>query len=110
MQYKFTERYEYVKTVEFQNSIGIQDIDKLSYFVEEDLTGIFISKEFRYSFDNTIWSNWNTLTQLNLTNVNINNNTNFYLHVKYTRAAINTGNIQNFYLFYESSTITPPLI
>lgn len=108
MQYQFNERYEYVKTIEFINSNPIQNIERIRYFKEQGVKGTFEKKEFRYSWDNATWTNWNTLTQKNLSSIKFRDRPKFYLHVKYTRKGVGTGNISRWYLFYDSDTPTPP--
>jgi len=108
MQYQFNERFEYVKTIEFLNSNPLVNVTRIRYYREEGVTGAFVKKEFRYSFDNATWTNWNTLSQANLANIQFRDNPSFYLQLKYTRVGIGSGNIQRFYVFYDSSTPTPP--
>jgi hypothetical protein len=109
MQYQFVERYEYVKSIEFINSNPLH-VDRIKYFKEEGISGIFEKKEFKYSFDKNTWSNWITLTQSNLTSIPFRNNNNFYLHTKYSRTGINSGNILKWYLFYDGRETTPSYI
>jgi hypothetical protein len=107
MQFQLS-RYEYVKSVEFKTDNPLQDVERIRYFKEFELTGNFVSKEFRYSWDNSTWTNWNTLTQQNLANIEFRDRPNFYLHIKYNRQGVGTANIQRWYLFYDSNTPTPP--
>ena len=109
MQYEFTERREYVKTIEFFNTNPLVNVEKITYFKEAEVTGTFVKKEFRYSFDNSTWTNWNTLSQPNLTAIQFRDNPNFYLQVRYNRQGITTGNIKKWYLIYQSKTPTPPV-
>jgi len=106
MQFQLT-RQEYVRTIEFRSE-AIQNVQRIRYFKEEGLTGTFTKKEFRYSWDNSTWTNWNTLTQANLSNIVFRDQPNFYLEVKYTRVGIGSGNILGFYIFYDSNTPAPP--
>jgi len=108
MQFQLS-RYEYVKTIEFKTDAALLNVEKIRYFKEFELTGNFISKEFRYSWDNAIWSNWNTLTQGNLSSIAFRDNANFWLHVKYTRNGVGSGNIERWYIFYDSTIPTPPV-
>jgi len=101
MQYQFTERFEYVKTIEFKNSNPLLNVQRIRYFKEEGVTGRFVKKEFRYSFDSAVWTNWNTLTQGNLSKIRFRDQEKFYLEIKYTRNGIGSGNIQRWYLFYD---------
>jgi hypothetical protein len=108
MQYQFTERYEFVKRIEFKNSSALQNVQSIRFFKEEEITGSFISKEFRYSFDNATWSNWETLTQNNLAAIQFRNQPNFWLQLNYNRTSVNSGNILRWYLYYDSIVPTPP--
>jgi hypothetical protein len=105
MQFQLT-RYEYVKTVEFKTDIPIQDVEIIRYFEEHGLSGEIIKKEYRYSWDGITWTNWNTLSQTNLASIQFRDQQDFYLHVKYHRKGIGSGNILGWYLYYDS--ITPP--
>lgn len=108
LQYQFTERNETVKIITFKNSIALNNVEKIQYFKEEGVSGTFEKKEFRYSFNNVNWTNWNTLSQTNLSNIPFNDEPNFYLELRYTRAGVGSANIQSFYLFYIGS-FTPPV-
>ena len=48
-------RKEHVTTIEFLNSSPLLNVNKIDFFQEINLTGNFLSKQFRYSFDNSIW-------------------------------------------------------
>lgn len=107
MQYQFTERSEYVKTIEFSNSLPLSNIQKIRFFKEEEISGNFSKKEFRYSYDNVTWSVWNTLSQQNIANIEFKNQPYFWIHIKYTRPSVTSANIQRWYLYYDSNTPTP---
>jgi len=108
MQYVFNDRRTYITTIEFRNSSPILNIERIRSFREEGIVGNFTKKEFRYSFDNNIWSPWKTLNQGNLTSIDFSDEQHFYLHVKYSRVKVIDGNIDTFYLTYDSKSITPP--
>jgi hypothetical protein len=107
MQYQFTERLEYIKTIEFFNTNPLH-IERIRYFQEEGVTGTLINREFSYSWDNVTWSNWNTLNLVNLTGISFRDRLNFYLRIKYTRSGIGSGNILRWYLIYDEIAPTPP--
>ena len=107
MQYQFNERYEQVKTITFKNSLPLH-VERIRYFKEQGVTGTFTKKEFRYSFDNVTWTNWNTLTQGNLSGIQFRDEPDFYLEVVYHRVGIATGNIERWYLYYDERSPTPP--
>jgi len=107
-QYNFTERVELLKTITFSNSLPLH-VKKILYFKEEEITGSFTKKEFRYSFDHAVWTNWNTLTQSNLVNIEFKDKPDFWLEVRYTRTGLGSGNILRWYLYYEEISNTPPV-
>jgi hypothetical protein len=107
MQYQFTERLEYIKTIEFFNTNPLH-IEKIRYFQEEGVTGTITKREFTYSWDNITWSNWNTLTLGNLTAISFRDRPDFYLKLRYTRSGISSGNILRWYLIYDELAPTPP--
>jgi len=107
MQYQFTERLEYIKTIEFFNTNPLH-IERIRYFQEEGVIGTIVSREFSYSWDKSVWSNWNTLSLANLTNISFRDRLNFYLKIRYTRAGIGSGNILRWYLIYDKIGPTPP--
>jgi hypothetical protein len=112
MQYQFT-GLPYIKSVEFfspgiKNSLEPLHVERIRYFQEEGVTGHFTKQEFRYSWDNATWSNWNTLTQANLSSISFRDKPNFYLHVKYSRAGQGSANIDRWYLIYDEIAPTPP--
>ena len=111
MQYQFNERYEQVKSIEFRNTSPLSPlhIEQIRYFKEDGVTGTFTKKEFRYSWDNATWTNWNTLTQGNLSAIQFRDQPDFYLQVKYSRVGIASGNILRWYLYYDSAIPTPPV-
>jgi len=108
MQYIFNDRRVYITSIEFRNTIPILNIEKIRSIKEEGVTGNFTKKEFRYSFDNVIWSPWDTLTTAKLVNISFANQSNFYLHIKYSRTKVIDGNIGAFYLTYDSRSTSLP--
>lgn len=113
MQYQFTERLPYIKSVEFfspgiRNSLEPLHVERIRYFQEEGVTGHFTKQEFRYSWDNATWSNWNTLTQANLSSISFRDKPNFYLHIKYSRTGAGSADISRWYLIYDEIAPTPP--
>jgi hypothetical protein len=107
MQYQFNERSEQIKTILFKNSSPLH-VNLIRYFKEDGVTGTFTKKEFRYSWDKSTWTNWNTLTQGNLSSIQFRDNPDFYLEVQYSRIGIGSGNILRWYLFYDEIGPTPP--
>jgi len=106
MQYIFNDRRAYITSIEFRNTSPILNIEKIKSFTEEGLVGNFINKQFRYSFNNVDWSEWNTLSIGKLVSINFKDENNFFLHIVYTRVKIIDGNIESFYLNYDSRNIT----
>lgn len=108
MQFILNDRRTYITTIEFRNTTPILNIERIRSFYEEGLTGKFIKKEFRYSFDNITWSPWQTLNTQNLSSIIFFDNSYFYIHIKYTRENVISGNIKSFILTYDSKIISPP--
>ena len=106
MQYVLDNVKRYITTVEFQNTSSIVGVERLRSFREEGLIGTFTKKEFCYSFDNIIWSSWQTFTNANLTAIDFEDESNFYIHIKYTRSSVNSGNINAIYLTFDSPAIS----
>lgn len=106
IQYNLTNRAELVQTITFKNTEAIENIKNIVFFTEDGLTGEFLRKKYRYSFDNEIWSLWQDLTHNNLAKLNFNDQPNFYIEVQYERTGIGAGNINNFIINY-TSTSTP---
>lgn len=99
LQYEFTNRNEQVKTITFKNTVSIDNIENIIFFKEE-ASGDFISKEFRYSFDDIVWNEWTTLTQPNISKIIFADQPQFYLEVKYERFGILSGDAARFWLYY----------
>ena len=108
LQFIFNNKEIKITTILFKNITPILNIDKIVYFKETSLFGKWKKKIFRYSFDNVVWSNWNTLTQQALINIKFTTQAEFYMEVSYVREAYNIAGINDFYLFYDSTSGTPP--
>jgi len=107
LQYIFNKSVQ-ITTIVFTNTVALQDVDKIVFFKETGLSGAWLKKEFEYSFDNVIWSSKRTLTQQSLSNIQVNDNPELWLRFTYTRANYNTADITDFYVFYDSNSVTPP--
>ena len=107
MQYVFNDRRTYITTIEFRNTLPINNIECIRGFSEEGVIGNFLKREFRYSFDNVIWQPWQILTNAALTTINFQDQNNFFLHIRYTRTSVIAGNINTVYLNYDSIIIPP---
>ena len=106
-QFIFNDKTVNITTILFKNLTPLLNVEKIVFFKETGLTGNWLKKEFRYSFDNLSWSNWATLTQGSLKQIDFTNHPNFYLELLYTRANYNTASITDFYLFYDADGGTP---
>ena len=106
-QFIFNDKTVGITTILFRNQSPILNIDKIVFFKETGLNGNWIKKEFKYSFDNIVWSSMRTLTQYNVSSIDFTNHPNFYMEILYTRANYNTAHINDFYLFYDSNNGTP---
>ena len=108
MQYVLTDRRSYINTIEFKNNVSISNIERLRAFHEEGVVGNFSKREFKYSYDNVIWSPWQTLSTANFVAISFNDHDNFFIHVKYTRTSVISGNINSFSVIYDSQIISIP--
>lgn len=106
-QFIFNDKTVGVTTILFKNINPLQNVEKIVFFKETGLEGNWLKKEFRYSFDDAIWSKWNTFTQTNVTKIKFNNQPNFYIEILYTRKNYNTAKIDDLYLFYDSYISAP---
>lgn len=107
-QFIFNDKTVNITTILFKNLTPLLNVEKIVFFKETGLTGNWLKKEVRYSFDNISWSKWKTLNQGQLSNIDFNNHPNFYIEILYTRANYNTAGITDFYLFYDADGGTPP--
>jgi hypothetical protein len=105
LQHKFSNKQVGVTDIVFNSSINA--VEKNVYFKETDITGSWLQKQARYSWDNSLWTPWFTLTQQSLINIAFNNRPSFWLEVKYTRADFRSAEIGDWYLFYDSYATTP---
>lgn len=87
----------------FRNYDAIPNISYILYY-EDDSYGTFNLKEFRWSFDRVNWSSWNELSQYNISNINLNNNTNLFLEVRYEPRR--DANVTSFNIKYKTTSST----
>jgi len=107
-QFIFTEPTVGITTILFKNQNPLLNVLKIVFLKETGLSGNWLKKEYRYSFDDITWSTWRTLTQASLASISFSNNPNFYIEFLYTRENYNTAGIEDVYLFYDADVPTPP--
>jgi len=107
-QFIFTNNTVGITTILFKNQNPILNVEKIAFYKETELTGSWLKKEYRYSFDDIVWSTWRTFTQAAVQGLDFANHPNFYIEVLYTRSNYNTAEIEDLYLFYDSTVPTPP--
>jgi len=88
----------------FKNSTPIEYVEKLKYY-KDNSSGSFTKKEFRWSFNNTYWSNWEDLNQGNISDIEIKGNRNLFIEIRYTKSNP-TANIYQFELNYNPFTLS----
>lgn len=69
------------------SSINPLKLVKNIKYYKDNAVGAFSRKEFRWSFNRSYWSAWETLNQGNISSVNIDNNPLLYLEIRYVKAA-----------------------
>jgi hypothetical protein len=106
MQYILNDPRRYITTVEFRNLTPIVNVERLLSFTEEGKVGNFIKKEFEYSFDNVSWQPWQNLTNSNLKSIDFQDYANFFIHIKYTRGNVQSGNIDAIILTYDANSVS----
>ena len=106
-QFIFNNKTIGITTIQFKNTISLKGVEKIVFFKENKLSGNWLKKEFRYSFDNIVWTSWRTFTQNNVTSIEFNDQPEFYIEILYTRANYNTADIGDIYLFYDSNEASP---
>lgn len=106
-QFIFTNKTVGITSILFKNENPFENVEKIVFFKETGLRGNWLSKEFRYSFDNATWSSWRTFTQSNVRTIQFNNQPNFYMEILYTRKNYNSAGIDDIYIFYDSTSSAP---
>jgi len=99
-------------TITLQNDIPIENVGTIKYY-QDNASGIFSKKEFRWSFNNEYWSSWQTLTQVALTAIDTYVNYYFFLQIRYTLTAVGSGTVTTFELNYLNGTavaVTPRIL
>ena len=89
-------------TILFKNEEPIRSVDFIKFY-KDNASGTFIKKEFRWSFNTSYWSSWETLNQQNLTNIDADNNPYLYLEVRYIIPNTNSK-VTSFSIEYKPTT------
>jgi len=100
LQHLFT-KIVHPNTITFKNTVSLENVEKIIFFKETGETGVWLTKQFRYSWDQSIWSEWATLSQQALMSIDFNNQLNFWLEVVYDRENYTTAQMGDWYLFYD---------
>jgi hypothetical protein len=106
-QYIFNDKTIGITTIQFKNVAPFENVEKIVFFKETGLKGNWLKKEFRFSFDNVIWSSWRTFSQTNVTKIEFNNQPNFWIEIIYARKNYNSAGINDIYFFYDSNISGP---
>ena len=81
-----------------KNTSAIENIQSVRYY-KDDAVGSFSLKQVRWSFNNTSWSPWATLSQRTLSEISITGKY-LYLEIRYTLASAGSGTINTFKINY----------
>lgn len=98
----------------YQALLNVKDIK----FFQEKVSGTFTKKEFRWGFTANHWSNWQALTQENVTCIKPAGRPTLFFEFRYTMSAQGSGTVTSLAINYTSTsstvgpqvqtTITPP--
>ena len=100
MQFSSFTRTETGNIILFETKQPLQGITKIKYY-QDDSSGPFQKKEFRWSFNGDYWASWEPLNQGNLSGISIGSNPYLFLDFRYTSAG---GKVNSFTLNYEGAT------
>lgn len=78
-------RTESGSQITFKNSTPIEYVERLKYY-KDNSSGTFTKKEFRWSFNQSHWANWEDLNQGNISRIKINNNRYLFFEIRYTQS------------------------
>ena len=98
MQFSNFTRVEDGTKITFSTSSPLVGITNIKYY-QDNSSGSFSKKEFRWSFNNDYWSSWENLNQGNISGINIKDNINLFLEIRYVLAG--NGKVTSFTLNYE---------
>jgi hypothetical protein len=91
--------------ITFYSEYPISNVGVIKYYKDNSTPQSgFAKKEFRWSFNNEYWSAWETLTQNNISSVDTHNNYYFFLQIRYTLIALDSGTVSSFTLNYNEGT------
>jgi len=82
----------------FKNTTAIQNIHDVNYFID-NTSGSFAAKEVRWSFDNSSWTSWATLSQPTIADMVMVGKI-LYLEIRYTLSKTSSGTVTSFKLYY----------
>jgi hypothetical protein len=88
-----------------KNSIPIENISVIKYY-SDNSSGSFSKKEIRWSFNNSYWSSWTTLSQNIISGIKVLGKP-LYLEIRYTLSSISSGDVSSFILNYLESASAP---
>ena len=96
MQFSSFTRTETGNIIIFDTKQPLQGVSKIKYF-QDDSSGPFPKKEFRWSFNGDYWASWESLNQGNLSGITIGSNPYLFLEIRYTSSG---GTVKTFTLNY----------
>ena len=85
----------------FSNESPIENVGKIIFY-KDNAVGVFIKKEFRWSFNKNYWSSWMTLSQNKIISIVTGNNKYLFLEIKYIPSG--NGTCSTFSLTYNVNT------
>lgn len=86
----------------FKNSTPIEYVESIKYY-KDNASGTFTKKEFRWSFNQNHWANWEDLNQGNISRIKINNNRYLFFEIRYTQSN-DSATVTSFQIGYNPLT------
>jgi len=105
MQFSNFTRVETGNKIIFSTLTPLKGIKNIKYY-QDNATGSFDKKEFRWSFNGDYWASWEVLNQGNVSGIAIGNNTNLFLEIRYSSAG--NGKVTSFIINYEGAAQVAP--
>lgn len=87
----------------FKNTNPIENVKSIKFY-KDNASGYFSKREFRWSFNNSYWSSWESLNQGNLTSISTLGKKYLFVEVRY----IGTGKVTSFSITYDEGYVQPP--
>jgi hypothetical protein len=106
MKFSSFSRSEEGLIITLHNDIPVENVGEIKYY-NDNSSGIFSKKEFRWSFNNESWSAWEPLTQGGISRINTFSNYYLFLEIRYVLSASGSGSVTTFTIDYLEGDAIP---